>query len=64
MALCKRIGIEKDVAMSGGVALNSGVVDTLEKEMGFGMLVPDTPQLVAALGGAILAQENVEKGLK
>ena len=62
MALCKRIGIEKDVALSGGVALNSGVVDTLEKEIGFGVLVPDTPQLVAALGGAILAEENVEKG--
>jgi len=27
-------------------------------------LVPDMPQLVAALGGAILAEENVEKGLK
>ena len=64
MALCKRIGIEKDVAVSGGVALNSGLVNTLEKEMGFGVLVPDTPQLVTALGAAILAEENIEKGLK
>lgn len=64
MALCKRIGIEREVAISGGVALNSGVVNTLEKEIGFGVLVPDAPQLVAALGAAILAEENVKKGLK
>jgi len=62
MALCKRIGIEKDVAIVGGVALNSGVVNTLEKEMGFGALVPDEPQLVAAIGAAVLANENIEKG--
>ena len=62
MALCKRVGIKKDVAVVGGVALNSGLVNILEKEMGFGMMVPDTPQLVAALGAAILARENVGKG--
>jgi len=62
MALCKRVGIKKDVAVVGGVALNSGLVNILEKEMGFGMQVPDTPQLVAALGAAILAKENIEKG--
>ena len=61
MALCKRVGIKKDVAFVGGVALNSGLVNILEKEMGFGMLVPDTPQLVAALGAAILARENMER---
>lgn len=64
MALCKRIGIERDIAMAGGVALNGGVVNTLEKELGFGVLMPDTPQLVAAIGAAILARENIEKGLR
>ena len=63
MAMCKRSGIEKDVAVAGGVALNRGVVSTLEKEMGFAVFVPDTPQLVAAIGAAILARENIEKGL-
>lgn len=63
MALCKRIGIEKDIAMAGGVALNSGLVNTLEKELGFEVLMPYTPQLVAAIGAAILARENIEKGL-
>jgi len=64
MALCKRIGIEKDVAVSGGVALNSGLVNILEQEIGFAILVPDAPQLVGALGAAIIARENIEKGVR
>ena len=64
MALCKRLGIQKDVAVTGGVALNSGLVDTLEKELGFKLLVPESPQTVAALGAAVIAQENIEKGVK
>jgi predicted CoA-substrate-specific enzyme activase len=61
MTLLKRIGIKKDVAAVGGVALNKGLVNTLEKELGFPVLVPDNPQIVAALGAAIIARENLEK---
>jgi len=61
MALCKRVGIEKDVAVTGGVAKNVGIVNTLERELHFKVLVPEKPQLVAALGAAILAQENLER---
>lgn len=64
MAMCKRIGIEKDVAVAGGVALNSGLVNILEKEMGFRVFVPEKPQLVAAIGAAILAREYMEGDLK
>ena len=63
MALSKRIGIVKDVAVTGGVALNSGLVYILEREMGFGVLMPDMPQIIAALGAAIIARENIEKDL-
>jgi predicted CoA-substrate-specific enzyme activase len=62
MALCKRIGIEKDVALAGGVALNSGLVSILEEEMGFKVLVPSTPQIVPALGAAIIAKESIDRG--
>ncbi len=64
MGLLKRLGIEKDVAIVGGVARNKGLVDILEKELGFKVLVPENPELVAALGAAILAKENIEKGAK
>lgn len=64
MGLCKRVGIQKDVAVVGGVALNRGLVHILEQELGFKVLVPESPQTVAALGAAIIARENVEKGVK
>jgi len=64
MTLCKRIGTEKDVAVAGGVALNNGLVHALEEEIGFRVLVPDTPQIVTALGAALIARENIEKGAK
>jgi len=63
ISLCKRIGIERDVAMTGGVARNRGLVKILEDELGFRVLVPEAPQLVAALGAAVIAQENIEKGV-
>lgn len=61
LTLCKRIGIEKEVAVVGGVALNSGLVSILEREMGLRVLVPNTPQIAAALGAAIIARENIAK---
>jgi predicted CoA-substrate-specific enzyme activase len=63
ISLCKRIGIERDVAVTGGVARNSGLVRILEDELGFGVLVPEEPQLVAALGAAVVAQESIDKGI-
>ncbi len=63
VSLCKRIGIERDVAVTGGVALNSGLVRILESELGLDVMVPAEPQLVAALGAAVVAQENIERGI-
>lgn len=63
ISLCKRIGIERDVAVTGGVAMNGGLVKILEDELGFRVLVPEKPQLVAALGAAVVAQESIEKGI-
>ena len=64
VSMCKRIGVDRDVAAVGGVALNGGLVKILEEEMGFRILVPDVPQIIAALGAAIIARENMEKGDK
>ncbi len=62
ISLCKRIGIEKEIAVTGGVALNIGLVAILEKELGFSVLKTESPQIIAALGAAIIARENAEKG--
>jgi predicted CoA-substrate-specific enzyme activase len=61
MVICKRVGIQKEVAITGGVALNRGVVKQLEAELGFAVLIPEEPRIVAALGAAILAQEGIDK---
>lgn len=62
MGLLKRLGIEKEIAVVGGVAQDAGLIDIMEKELKFGVLVPEDPQMVAALGAAILAKENIDKG--
>jgi predicted CoA-substrate-specific enzyme activase len=64
MSMCKRVGIARDVAVSGGVALNDGLVNIMEQELGFKVLRPESPQIIAALGAAIIAGENAEKGIK
>ena len=61
MAMCKRLGIEPDVAVVGGVAMNPGLVHILEVELGFEVFVPERPQIVAALGAAIIAGEDLER---
>lgn len=57
VALAKRVGIGHDVAMSGGMAKNKALVARLEDRIGFDILVPEEPQIMGALGAAIIAKE-------
>jgi len=52
-----RIGVEKDVALIGGVARNPGFLPPLKKELNTEILVPEYPEYVGALGAALLASE-------
>ncbi len=60
-ALVYRNGIVKDVAMSGGVALNKGVVGAMRKELKTDILVHEDCQLAGALGAALFAWEEAVK---
>lgn len=60
-SLAKRIGVKDDVVMVGGVARNSGVVKSMEKELGTKIVVPEIPQLTGALGAAIYAYKEIKK---
>jgi len=60
VALSARVGIEPNVALTGGVALNPAVKILLEKALGLEIFISDNPQLNGALGEAILAQKFVE----
>jgi predicted CoA-substrate-specific enzyme activase len=52
-----RMGIERDVVFTGGVAKNAGVVDAIEERLGYEILVPEEPLLTGAMGGALLGRE-------
>jgi (R)-2-hydroxyacyl-CoA dehydratese activating ATPase len=61
MALVRRVGIEKEVTMTGGVANNPAVRRELEKAMGFKMITYELdPQIIGALGAALIARRQEE----
>jgi len=60
-AQAKRVGVEEDVVMTGGVAKNIGVVRELEKKLLCSIKIPDEPQIIGALGAALIALENATK---
>jgi benzoyl-CoA reductase subunit D len=51
-AMARRVGVEKDVALIGGVALNIGFIDSFKRNLGVDILVPENPQFVSAIGAA------------
>ena len=56
-SMAKSIGIRGAVTMSGGVAKNRGVVGLLEEKLGRKIHVHSEPQIVGALGAALLAKK-------
>jgi bzd-type benzoyl-CoA reductase Q subunit len=63
VTLVERLGVEKEFAITGGIAKNPGVVKRIEQELKVEALKPkhDT-QIAGALGGALFAKALVEKG--
>jgi predicted CoA-substrate-specific enzyme activase len=55
LALVGRVGAERQVVLTGGVALNPCIRVLLERRLGLSLLVPDEPQIVGALGAALSA---------
>ncbi len=56
--MVQRMGIEPDYALVGGGAKDIGLVRSIEERLGRSLLVPEEPQIVAALGAALLAEEK------
>jgi len=55
LSLLERVGVDGQVAMTGGVAKNIGVVKALEERMALPVTVYSEPQIVGALGAALIA---------
>lgn len=52
--LVTRLGLAEACVVTGGGAKDLGLVKTVETELGVPVLVPDEPQITAALGAALL----------
>jgi predicted CoA-substrate-specific enzyme activase len=57
--LVVRLGLVRDCVVTGGGARDIGLVRTLEAELGVRVLVPEEPQITAALGAALRAHQLV-----
>ena len=57
-AMARGVGVEPPVAFAGGVAKNVGVVRALQEALGEQLIVPEQPQIVGALGAALLARDG------
>ena len=57
-ALARRLGIECDVVLTGGVALNVGMVRAMGEYLRYELLVPPDPLITGALGAALLARDQ------
>lgn len=56
LGMIRRVGVEEKVTLTGGVAKNEGVVLALEERLGVKVFVPPEPQIIGALGAALLAR--------
>ena len=59
--LVKRLGMEREVVVTGGGGEDSGLVSAVSEALEVDVLVPEQPRLTAALGAAILAKEENKK---
>lgn len=59
VSMIRRIGVNEDIVMLGGVGLNPGFVESLRKELELGKIfIPDDPAYGAAVGAALVAREE------
>ncbi len=59
--LAKKVGLNDVIYFDGGPALNKGLVEAIEFELGRRLAIPKNPQITTALGAAILAKEAYEE---
>jgi activator of 2-hydroxyglutaryl-CoA dehydratase len=55
VSMARKVGINQDVLIIGGVAKNAGFIDAVQREMELQVKVPEDPDFVSALGAALHA---------
>ena len=59
--MCNRVGIKAPVVMTGGVALNRNMVETMSDVLGYRIAAVPHPQAAGAIGAAAFAKELGQK---
>lgn len=60
ISLLRRVGIEEDVMMTGGVAKNPGMVAVLEEQLGLKLKIVEESEIVGAYGAALSGLEQLK----
>jgi len=55
VSMARKVGINEEVVVIGGVARNVGFIDSVERELELKVKVPEDPEYVSALGAALHA---------
>jgi benzoyl-CoA reductase subunit D len=59
VSMIRRVGVNEDVAMIGGVGYNPGFVESMRRELKLDKIyIPDGPEYGAAVGAAVVAEEE------
>ncbi len=59
--MARRVGVKGKIVFAGGASLNTCLGRLLGEKLGMELIVPDSPQLVGALGAALLAKRKEGK---
>jgi predicted CoA-substrate-specific enzyme activase len=57
-SLANKVKLEEPCAICGGGALNTGLIKVVEQELHTQLLLPPQPQIITALGAAIIARTS------
>jgi len=58
VSMIRRVGVNEDVVMIGGVGYNPGFVASMKRELKLdNIFIPEAPEYGAAVGAAVLAEE-------
>lgn len=60
VALARSNGVDSNIAFTGGVAKNQGMFKALEEALGTTIISVPDPQLIGAIGAALVAQDSVK----
>jgi (R)-2-hydroxyacyl-CoA dehydratese activating ATPase len=60
-AMVRRIGLVKELVLTGGCSKNAGLAQALEKKLQAGVtMLPQDPQIAGAVGAALIASEKAK----